>query len=77
MGTVFVNELAKIRLCVFVFTFDRLAKANTFVSQRTIFELHFRRFLLVDVVLLVSQFRDQLIQAVRNSDPRVRIVLVY
>ena len=45
--------------------------------QRKIFELHLRGFLLVVVVLLVAQFRDQLIQAMRNSDPRVRIVFVY
>ena len=45
--------------------------------QRTIFELHLRGFLLVVVVLLVAQVRDQLTQAMRNSDPRVRIVLVH
>ena len=44
--------------------------------QRKIFELHLRNFLLVAVVLLVvAQVRDQLFQAMRNSDPRVRIVL--
>ena len=37
---------------------------------------HFRGFLLVVVVLLVAQVRDQLFQAMRNSDPRVRIVFV-
>ena len=42
-----------------------------------IFELHLRGFLLVVVVLLAAQVRDQLVQAMRNSDPRVRIVLVY
>ena len=31
-------------------------------------------FLLVIVVLFVDQIRDQLIQSMRNSDPRVRIV---
>ena len=46
--------------------------------QRKVFELHLRCFLLVVVVLLVvAQVRDQLIQAMRNSDPRVRIVFVY
>ena len=29
------------------------------------------------VAVLVAQVRDQLIQAMRNSDPRVRIVFVY
>ena len=36
-----------------------------------------QRFLLVVVVIFVAQVRDQLIQAMRNSDPRVRIVFVY
>ena len=46
--------------------------------QRKIFELHLRGFLLVVVVLLVvAQVRDQLIQAMRNSDQRVRIAFVY
>ena len=45
--------------------------------QRKFFELHLRGFLLVVVVLLVAHVRDQLIQAMRNSDPRVRIVFVY
>ena len=45
--------------------------------QRKIVELHLRGFLLVVVVLLVDvQFRDQLIQAMRNSDPRVRIAFL-
>ena len=37
------------------------------------FELHFRGFLLVVVLVLVVQVCDQLIQAMRISDPRVRI----
>ena len=61
----------------FALAFDRLAKANTFVFQRKIFELHLKGFLLVVVVLLVAQVRDQLIWTMRNSDPRVRIVLVH
>ena len=32
---------------------------------------------MVVVLLVVAQVRDQLIQAMRNSDPRVRIVFVY
>ena len=62
MGTFFVDDLAEIRLCGFALVFHRLAKASTFA---------------VVVVLLVAQVRDQLIQAMINSDPRVRIVLVY
>ena len=31
MGTIFVDELAEIRLCGFALAFDRLAKASTFV----------------------------------------------
>ena len=55
---------------------DRLARVLRF--ERKIVKLHLRGFLLVVVVLLVvAQFRDQLIQAMRNSDPRVRIVFVY
>ena len=66
-----MDELAEVRLRGFASAFDRLAKANTF-------ELHLRGFLLVVVVLLVvAQVRDQLIQATRNSDPRVRIVFVF
>ena len=42
---------------------------------------HFRircgGFLLIVVVLLVDQICDQLVQSMRNSDPRVRIVFVY
>ena len=37
--------------------------------------MHLRGFLLVVVVLLVAQVRDQLIQAMINSDPRVRMDL--
>ena len=76
MGTFLVDELAGVRLCGFALAFDRLAKASTFVFNAKIFELHLRGFLLAVVVLLVAQIRDQLIQAMRNSDPRVRIVVV-
>ena len=77
MGTVFVDELEEIRLCVFALAFDRHAKSKYTRFQRTIFELHLRSFMLfVVVVLLVAQVHDQPIQAMRNSDPRVRIVLV-
>ena len=69
--------LAGVRLCGFALAFDRLAKARAFDFQRKIVGLHLGGFLLVDVVLLVDQIRDQLIESKRNSDPRVRIVFVY
>ena len=40
MGTNFVDELAESRLCSFALAFDRLAKANTFDFNETIFELN-------------------------------------
>ena len=78
MGTVLVDEQARVRLRGFALAFDRLAEGKYIRFQRHVFELHFRGFLLVVVVVLaVAQVRDQLIQAMRNSDPRVRIVFVY
>ena len=78
MGKVLVDGLARVRLCGFASAFDRLAKERAFDFYRKIVELHFRGFLLVVVVhLVVAQFRDQLLQATRNSDPRVGIVFVY
>ena len=78
MGKVLVDELARVRLCGFALAFDRLAKARAFDFNAKIFELHLGGFLLVVVVLLVvAQVRDQLIQAMRNSEPWVRIVFVY
>ena len=61
----------------FCFSLWSARKSKYIRFQRTIFELHLRGFLLVVVVLLVAQVFDQLFQAMRNSDPRVRIVLVY
>ena len=52
--------------------FDRLAKASTFV-----FNANASVFVSEVVVLFVDQVCDQLVQAMRNSDPRVRIVFVY
>ena len=70
MGTVLVDEQAEIRLRGLDLAFDRLEKASTFVfNANSSNELHFRGFLLVVVVLFVDQVRDQLIQAMRNSDP--------
>ena len=75
-GKVLVDELARVSLCGFASAFGRLAQASTFVFKGKIFELHLGGFLLVVVVLLVvAQVRDQLIQAMRNSDPRVRMSL--
>ena len=71
IGTVLVDQQAEVRLRGFVLAFDRLAKASTFVFNGKFFELHLRDLLLVVVVLLVAQVRDQLIQAMRNSDPRL------
>ena len=45
--------------------------------QRKFFELHLRGLLLVVVVPFVAQVCDQLVQAMGNSDPRVRIVFVH
>ena len=78
MGFVLVDELVGVRLCGFALAFDRPCKSTCIRFQRKIVELHLRGFLLVIVVLLVvPQVRDQLIQAMRNSDPRVRIVFGY
>ena len=44
--------------------------------QRIIFELHLWGFLLVVVILFVGQVCDQLIQAMKNYDPWLRIVFV-
>ena len=68
-GTVVENEQAEVRLRGFALAFDRLANASTF------FRLHLRDFLLVVVVLLVDHVSDQLIQSMRNSDPRVKLSL--
>ena len=51
--------------------FDRLAKANTFVFNANMFRLRFKGLLHVVVVLLVDQVCDQLVQSMRDSDPRV------
>ena len=62
----------------FCFSLWSARKRKYIRFQRKIFEVHFRGFLLVVVVLLVVAWvRDQLIQAMRNSDSRERIVFVY
>ena len=76
IGTVLVDEQAEVGLLAFVLAFDRLAKANTSVFKRKYFRLRFRGLLLVVVVLSVDQVCDQLVQSMKNSDPRVRIVFV-
>ena len=71
-----MDELARVRLCGFALSF-KSRKSKCIHFQRKIVELHLGGFLLVVVVLLIiAQVRDQLIQAMRNSDPRVRIVFV-
>ena len=77
IGTVLVDEQAEVGLRGFAFVFDRLAKASTFVFNANSFDLRLGGLLLVVVVLFVDQICDQLIQAMRNSDPRVSIVFVY
>ena len=73
-----MDELAETRLCGLALAFDRLAKGKYIRFQNTIFELHLRSFLLAVVVLrVVAQVRDQFIQSMRISEPRVRIVFVY
>ena len=58
--------------------FDHLEKSKYIRFQRKIFELHLGGFLLVVVVVhVITQVYNQLVQAMRNSDPRVRIVSVY
>ena len=66
--TVLVDEQAEVRLRGFALAFDRLAKASTFVfnanSSNCISEVSCS----LSSALLVAQVRDQLIQAIRNSD---------
>ena len=74
---VLVDELARVRIRGFAFAFDRLTKSKYIRFQRKILELHLGGFLLVFVVVLVvTQVYNQLILSMRNSNPRVRIVLV-
>ena len=79
MGKVFVDGLARIRLCGCALAFDLLAKAGAFDFNAKLSNCILKVcFLLVVVVLLhVAQVRDQLFQVMRNYDPRVRIVFVY
>ena len=62
---------------VLLLAFDRLAKNKYIRFQRKCFRLRLRGPLLVVVVLSVDQVCDQLVQSMRNSDPRVRMVFVY
>ena len=64
MGKVLVDELAGVRLC----GVGSQKQVHSFSTQN--YRTASRRF-------LVAQVRDQIIQAMRNSDPRVRIVFVY
>ena len=60
----------------FCFSLWSAHKSKYIRLQRKFFGFHLRGFLLVVVVLFVNQVCDQLIQAMRNLDPRVRMVLV-
>ena len=54
-----------------------VCKSKYIRFQRKCFRLHLRGLLLVVVVLCLDRVRDQFVQSVRNSDPRLRIVFVY
>ena len=69
LWTVLEDEQAVEGLLGFAFALDRLANAYTSVFVVSL--------LLVVVVLLVDQVCDPFAQAMRNSDPRVRSVLVH
>ena len=79
MGTVLADEQAGVRLRGFAVAFDRLAKAHIFVfnakSSNCISEVSCS--LLSSPLLLLKSVTTTLIQAMRNSDPRVRMVLVH
>ena len=77
MGKVLVDELARVRLWWFCFSLWSARKSKYIRFQREFFRLRLRGFLVVFVVLFVDQIRDQLFQSMRNSDPRVRTVIVY
>ena len=78
MGTVLVDEQAGVRLRGFASGLQSARKSKYIRFQRKSLELYLRGFLLVVVdLLVVAVVCDQLIQAMRNSDPRVRIVFVY
>ena len=72
-----MDEQAEVGLRGFASALDRLAKSLPFNFNANSSEIHLRGFLLVEVVLFVDQVCDQLVQSMRNSDPRVRIVFVY
>ena len=56
---------------------SRLCFCLVSACKRNHFRLRFRGLVFVVVVLFVDQVCDQLIQSMRNSHPRVRIVFVY
>ena len=76
MGKVLVDELAEVRLCGFALAFDRLQNhLHSFLTRSL--RTAFLRFPARCRLGLVVQVCDPLIKAMRNSDPRVRIVLVH
>ena len=75
ISTVLVDEQTEKCLLGFALAFDRLVRASKFVfiaNSPDIFSARCRRPL-----LFIDQIRDQLIQSMRSSDPRGRIVFVH
>ena len=68
MGTVLVDEQAEVGLLGFALAFDRLAKANTSVFNAK-FPSSFQKSPARCRRTLCRSSRDQLVQAMRNSDP--------
>ena len=65
------GKASKLSSLWFCFGLWSACKITRIQFQRIFFKLHFWGF------LLVVQIRDQLVQAMRNSDPRLRIVFVH
>ena len=73
-----MDELAEIRLRGFALAFDRHAKKQVLSFSAHNLRTAFQRFpARCRRPLVVAQVCDQLSQAMRNSDPRLRIVFVY
>ena len=68
MVKVLVDELAGVRLCGFALAFDWHAKASTFVFNANVRTASRRLPARCCRSPCCSQVRDQLIQAMRNSD---------
>ena len=77
MYTVLEDEQDDAGLLGFALAFGRLAIANTFVFNANSSDFRLRDLLFVVVVLFVDQVCNQFVQAMRNSEQRVRIVFVH